>query len=206
MKEKGNPHPEKQPNKQKDQLSQRDLQHTEESTAAGLRTEKQSERSTDHLNCWHRHHSLRFTGRGWWTLRLRLWSSEKLLASPWWADLWVAGANHCNYPWLQRWCGLPQLGISEQKLLADPTISEGITEKDTTMEPHLMVLSLLWGHTHPAATTAKHSKRCPYAWSLSLPRNRQLRAPSSHILSGLSRTRCFLHDFTGDGANHQSYL
>ena len=40
MKEKGNPHPEKQPNKQKDQLSQRDLQHTEESTAAGLRTEK----------------------------------------------------------------------------------------------------------------------------------------------------------------------
>ena len=121
-------------------------------------------------------------------------------------DLWVAGANHCNYPWLQTWCGLPQLGISEQKLLADPTISEGIIEKDTTMEPHLMVLSLLWGHTHPAATTAKHSKRCPYAWSLSLPRNLQLRAPSSHILSGLSRTRCFLHDFTGDGANHQSYL
>ena len=64
MKEKGNPHPEKQPNKQKDQLSQRDLQHTEESTTAGLRTEKQSERSTDHLNCWHRHHSLRFSGGG----------------------------------------------------------------------------------------------------------------------------------------------
>lgn len=64
MKEKGNPHPEKQPNKQKDQLSQRDLQDTEESTAAGLRTEKQSERSTDHLNCWHRHHSLRFSGEG----------------------------------------------------------------------------------------------------------------------------------------------
>ena len=63
-KEKGNPHPEKQPNKQKDQLSQRDLQDTEESTAAGLRTEKQSERSTDHLNCWHRHHSLRFSGGG----------------------------------------------------------------------------------------------------------------------------------------------
>ena len=74
MKEKGNPHPEKQPNKQKDQLSQRDLQHTEESTAEGLRTEKQSERSTDHLNHRHRHHSLRSSGGGW-VLRLRLWRS-----------------------------------------------------------------------------------------------------------------------------------
>ena len=81
MKEKGNPHPEKQPNKQKDQLSQRDLQDTEESTAAGLRTEKQSERSTDHLNCWHRHHSLICLGGGW-VLRLRLW------ISPWeWAGV-----------------------------------------------------------------------------------------------------------------------
>ena len=70
MKEKRNPHPGKPPNRQKDQLSQRDLQDAKESTAAGLKTEKQSER-TDHLNHWHRHHSLRSSGGGW-VLRPRL--------------------------------------------------------------------------------------------------------------------------------------
>ena len=33
--------------------------------------EKQSEKPTDHLNHWHRHHSLRCSGRGW-VLRFRL--------------------------------------------------------------------------------------------------------------------------------------
>ena len=60
MKEKANPHTEKQPNQWKDQLSHRDLQEAEESTAAVLRTEKQSERITDHLSHWQRHHSLIF--------------------------------------------------------------------------------------------------------------------------------------------------
>ena len=46
----------------------------EKSTAAGLRTKKQSERCTNHLNHWHRHHSLRCSGGGW-VLRLRLWRS-----------------------------------------------------------------------------------------------------------------------------------
>ena len=75
MKEKGNPHPGKPLNQQKDQLSQRDLQDTEKSTAAGLRTKKQSD--------WHRHHSLRHLGGGW-ALRFRLWRS----VSPWeWAGV-----------------------------------------------------------------------------------------------------------------------
>ena len=44
MKEKGNLHPRKTPKQQKNQLSQRELQEAEKSTAAGLRTKKQSER------------------------------------------------------------------------------------------------------------------------------------------------------------------
>ena len=74
MKEKGNPHPGKPPNQWKDQPSQRELQETKESAPAGLRTKKQSERCTDHLNYWHRHHRLRCLGGGW-VLRLRLWRS-----------------------------------------------------------------------------------------------------------------------------------
>ena len=73
-KEKGNPHPGKPPNHCKDQLSWKDLQDTKERASAGLRTEKQSERSTDYLNHWHRHHSLRNLG-GDWELRLRLQKS-----------------------------------------------------------------------------------------------------------------------------------
>ena len=46
MKEKRNPHPVK--------LSCRDFKVTEKSTEAGLRTVKQSESHTDHLNHWPR--------------------------------------------------------------------------------------------------------------------------------------------------------
>ena len=74
MKEKGNPHSEKPPDLQKDQPSRRDIQNAEKSAAAGLRTKKQSDRFTDHLNHWHRHHSLRCLGGGW-AARLRLWRS-----------------------------------------------------------------------------------------------------------------------------------
>ena len=42
-----------------------------EKSTAGLRIEKESERCADHLNHWHRHHSLRSLGGGW-VLRLRL--------------------------------------------------------------------------------------------------------------------------------------
>ena len=74
MKEKGDPHPGKPPNQQKDKPSQRDLQDAEKSAAAGLRTEKQNESHTDHLNHWQRHHSLRRSGGGQ-ALRLRLYRS-----------------------------------------------------------------------------------------------------------------------------------
>ena len=69
MKEKRNPQPGKPP--RKDQPSQRDLKVAEKSTAAALRRAKQSQSSTDHLNHWPGHHSLRCMGRGW-ALRLRL--------------------------------------------------------------------------------------------------------------------------------------
>ena len=55
-----------------------------------------------------------------------------------------------------------QGGISEQKSLAAPTISEGTIE-DIGMEHHLLLLLLHWEHTCPAATTAKHSGQCPDA-------------------------------------------
>ena len=71
MKEKRNPHPGKPPTRWKDQLSQRDLKVMKKSTAVGLKTAKQSESHTDHLNHRPGHHSLRCSGRGW-ALRLRL--------------------------------------------------------------------------------------------------------------------------------------
>ena len=55
----------------KDWLSRRYLKVAEKSVAAGLRTAKQSERCTDHLNHQPRYHSLRCSDRGW-ALRLRL--------------------------------------------------------------------------------------------------------------------------------------
>ena len=48
----------------KDWLSQRDLKVLEKSTEAGLRTAKQSDSRTDHLNRWPGHHSLRCLA-GW---------------------------------------------------------------------------------------------------------------------------------------------
>ena len=50
-------------------------------------------------------------------------------------------------------CGPPPLGIPEQKSLAEPTTSEGTTQKDTVMEYHLLLHSLSWEHTLPAAAT-----------------------------------------------------
>ena len=58
---------------------------------------------------------------------------------------------------------LSPVGIPEQKSLAAPTTSEGITEKDIKIEHHLRLLSLYWEHTQPAAATDKHSGQCPNA-------------------------------------------
>lgn len=69
---------EKEPTSQeattKDWLSPQDLKFSKKNAAAGLRTAKQSESCTDHLNHWPRHHNLRCSGGGW-ALRLRLWRS-----------------------------------------------------------------------------------------------------------------------------------
>ena len=55
----------------KDWLSWRDLKVTEKIAASGLRTAKESESNTDHLNHHPGHHILRRLGGGW-VLRLRL--------------------------------------------------------------------------------------------------------------------------------------
>ena len=52
-------------------------------------------------------------------------------------------------------CGTPPLEIPEQKSLVAPNTSEGTTEKDIVVEYHLLLLSLPWEDTHPAAATAK---------------------------------------------------
>ena len=57
----------------------------------------------------------------------------------------------------------PEVGVAEHKSLAAPTTSEGTTEKDIMMEHYLLLLSLPWGHTHPAAATDKCSGQCPDA-------------------------------------------
>ena len=62
MKEKRNLHPGKPPNGLGDPPRQRDLKVSEKSVAAGLRTAKQSESHTDHLNHLPGHHSLRCSG------------------------------------------------------------------------------------------------------------------------------------------------
>ena len=94
MKEKGNPHPRKHLNQWKDQPSQR-------YSTAGLRTEKQSEICTDHLNHWHRHHSLRCSGRDR-ALRLRLWSvSGSRLGLAVWRQPKGLGSKH--HAWGKRY-------------------------------------------------------------------------------------------------------
>ena len=59
--------------------------------------------------------------------------------------------------------GPPPRGIPEGEPLAAPTTSEGTTEKDITMEHHLLLLSLPWKQTRLGAATAKGSWQCPDA-------------------------------------------
>ena len=92
-------------------------------------------------------------------------------APPAWAKwdrvllVWSAcsGSNHSVILDSRVGHGPLSLGMPEQKSLADPTTSEGTTEKDIAMECHLLVLSHPWEHTHPAAAAAKCSGQCPHA-------------------------------------------
>ena len=59
--------------------------------------------------------------------------------------------------------GLPPLGICEQAPLAAPCTSEVTTEEGIVTENHLLLFSLSWEHTRPAAATAKCSGQCPHA-------------------------------------------
>ena len=58
-------------------------------------------------------------------------------------------------------CSPPPLEIPEQERLAVPTTSEGTTEEDMATEYHLLLLSIPWEHTCPAAATAECSGQCP---------------------------------------------
>ena len=53
--------------------------------------------------------------------------------------------------------GLSPLGIRDQAPLAVPISSEGNTEENVVIEHYLLLLSLSWELTHPAAATAKCS-------------------------------------------------
>ena len=97
---------------------------------------------------------------------------QKPLASPPWTRcLWQPEDWNCRWqepttiviPDSRGEHGPMPLAISEQKSLAAPITSESITEKDTLTEHHLMLLSLPWEHTCPAAATIKHSGQCPDA-------------------------------------------
>ena len=91
------------------------------------------------------------------------------------------------------------LGIPEQKSLAAPTTSEGTTEKDIATEHNLLLLSLVWEHTHSAAATAKCSGQCSDALSLSLPRNLQLGAACAASHLGANQDKVLLAWSTGGG-------
>ena len=56
--------------------------------------------------------------------------------------------------------GLPLLGSCEWALPVTP-VTSGIGKKrkkeGTATKHHMLLLSLPWDHTHPAAATAKHS-------------------------------------------------
>ena len=89
------------------------------------------------------------------------------------------------------------LGIPEQEPLIATTTSEDITEEDTLTEHHLLLFSIPWENTHPAAATAKHSGQCPDAQSLSLPRKLQLGAAGAAPPTGAKQDGVLLAWSTG---------
>ena len=58
--------------------------------------------------------------------------------------------------------GPPTLGDHEQVLPVALATSEVSTEEGTANEHHLLLLSLIWECTQPAAATAKHSGHCQH--------------------------------------------
>ena len=65
--------------------------------------------------------------------------------------LQVAGQTAAVISGSRGGSGPMPLGILEQKSLPAPTNSKGTTEKDIMMEYYLLLLSLPWVHTCPAA-------------------------------------------------------
>ena len=56
---------------------------------------------------------------------------------------------------------MPPLGVPEQAPFAAPITSEDTTEEGIVTEHYLLLLSLPWENTCPAAATAKYSWQCP---------------------------------------------
>ena len=81
----------------KDQLSWRYLKVAKKSIAAGLRTAKQSESCTGHLNWWAGHHSLRCLGWGR-VLRLSQGAGGQSLGENW---VWHEGLRS-SVPWAKE--------------------------------------------------------------------------------------------------------
>lgn len=71
---------------------------------------------------------------------------------------------------------------------------------------HMLLLSLPWDHTCPAATTAKCSEWHPVTWSLSLPKTLQLGAAGAALPSWAQWDRVFLCGLQVVGANLQLSL
>ena len=65
----------------------------------------------------------------------------------------VAGANHCNYHCPRGDHGLLPLGVPEQA----PPVVPSTSKEGTAIEHKLLLLSLPWELTHPAASIAKCS-------------------------------------------------
>ena len=102
--------------------------------------------------------------------------------------------------------GPPPLGVPEQAALAVPITSEDTTEEGIVTEHHLLLLSLSWEHTRPAAATAKCPGQCPHASSHTLLRILQLGAACTASPAWAKRDGVLLVGSTGAGANHHSYL
>ena len=78
---------------------------------------------------------------------------------------------------------MPPLGVCEQAPPVTPVTSEVDKKEGTATEHHLMLPSLLWEFTCPAATTAKCSGQHAATQSLFLPKTLQLAAACGAALA-----------------------
>ena len=88
-------------------------------------------------------------------LLCRLWAVGHLLHG---LGLW--GENHYSHLRLQRWHGLPPLGIGEQAPSAALVTSEVGTEKGTSIEHDILLFSYPWECSGPTAAVDKCSGCC----------------------------------------------